>query len=212
MIAIDRKWLIAGLIAASIQTATIGLMVWDRIQLLKSGREIVLPIVPVDPRSLFRGDYVILSYDVQRVPTELVTPELEKAQPSSFYVTLTKKGEVWTPTAVTLKPAAVGADQVALKARLRYGTWMGAGARRLSVVEVPQVEPNQPTPVPRRVQTFDVRYGIESYFVQEDTGGAVEKVARERKLAAVIAVDAKGNAAIKALMIDGKVQYEEPLI
>lgn len=58
----SRKWLIAALAVAGLQTAAIGHMVSDRVQLLRSGREIVLPIVPVDPRSLFRGDYVILSY------------------------------------------------------------------------------------------------------------------------------------------------------
>ena len=30
-------------------------------------------------------------------------------------------------------------------------------------------------------------------------------------MAALIAVDAGGNAAIKGLIIDGKLQYEEPL-
>ena len=84
----ERKWLIAGLAVASLQTAALGSMVWDRIQLLKNGREIVLPIVPVDPRSLFRGDYVILSYDAQRVPVSVITPELDAKRPREFYVRL----------------------------------------------------------------------------------------------------------------------------
>ena len=36
-------------------------------------------------------------------------------------------------------------------------------------------------------------------------------LAREKRMAALIAVDARGNAAIKGLIIDGKLQYEEPL-
>ena len=99
MINIDRKWLVAGLTAASLQTAAIGWIVWDRIALLKNGREIVLPIVPVDPRSLFRGDYVILSYPVSSVPAALMTPGIEASRPTSVYVALTKKGDAWEPSA-----------------------------------------------------------------------------------------------------------------
>ena len=33
-------------------------MIWERAALLANGREIVLEVVPVDPRTLFRGDYV----------------------------------------------------------------------------------------------------------------------------------------------------------
>ena len=48
-------------------------MVVDRTLLLKNGREIVLPIVPVDPRDLFRGEYVRLGYDISTVPAMLLS-------------------------------------------------------------------------------------------------------------------------------------------
>jgi uncharacterized membrane-anchored protein len=57
-----------------------------------------------------------------------------------------------------------------------------------------------------------VRYGIESYFVRQGMGPKLEAMARERKLAALVAVDKSGTAAIKGLIIDGKLQYEEPLL
>jgi len=56
-----------------------------------------------------------------------------------------------------------------------------------------------------------VRYGIESYFVPEGQGKRLEVLAREKRMAALIAVDAKGNAAIKGLIVDRALQYEEPL-
>ena len=43
-----------------VQTGVLGWMVVERMRLLQSGREIVLKTEPVDPRSLFRGDYVSL--------------------------------------------------------------------------------------------------------------------------------------------------------
>ena len=57
-----------------------------------------------------------------------------------------------------------------------------------------------------------VRYGIEQYFVPHGEGPRLEALARDKKLAALIAVDASGNAAIKGLLIDGRLQYEEPLL
>ena len=57
---------------------------------------------------------------------------------------------------------------------------------------------------------FHLRYGIESYFVPEGEGSRLEALARNRKLSVLVAVDNAGNAAIKGLIIDGKLQYEEP--
>lgn len=196
-----RKWLIAALTAASLQSAAIGWMVWDRIQLIRHGREIVLPIIPVDPRSLFRGDYVILSYEAQRLPASLITDELDAARPSHFYVTLGKTGDTWKPIAVSLKPVPPTADQITLKARPRYGYWPGRMKPQASR-----------TPPPQNEAVMQLRYGIEAYFVAEGKGLDLEQTAREKKLAALIAVDGKGNAAIKGLVIDGKLQYEEPLL
>ena len=55
-------------IVALAQTAVLAGMVADRVRLLKSGREITLPIVPVDPRDFFRGEYVRLGYDIGTRP------------------------------------------------------------------------------------------------------------------------------------------------
>lgn len=37
---------------------------------LRTGQEILLKTVPVDPRDLFRGDYVILRYDISTINTD----------------------------------------------------------------------------------------------------------------------------------------------
>jgi uncharacterized membrane-anchored protein len=50
------------------------------------------------------------------------------------------------------------------------------------------------------------------YDVPEGTGPKLEGQARTGKLAAIVAVDAKGRAAIKGLMLDGKVIHREPLL
>jgi uncharacterized membrane-anchored protein len=177
------KILLALATVALAQTAVLAYMVIDRVQLLRTGREIVLPIAPVDPRDLFRGEYVRLGYDISRVPlSSLEGPPLKPNE--TIYVTLEKKEDGgWRVVGVTRGlPDSVNPDRVVLKGRAdpRGWGWM--------------------------------RYGIESYFVPQGQGPKLEAMMRDRKLAVLVAVDKTGKAAIKGLIIDGKLQYEEPLL
>ncbi|MBO0763676.1 MAG: hypothetical protein J2P50_03665 [Hyphomicrobiaceae bacterium] len=52
---------------------------------------------------------------------------------------------------------------------------------------------------------------IESTFGSQGEGRRLEAPSRERKLQVLVCLDKAGNAAIKGLIIDGKLQYEEPL-
>ncbi len=57
-----------------------------------TGTEVVLQAVPVDPRSLLQGDYVVLDYQIARVPE----PFSEQYEPGDdAIVTLEKNGLVW---------------------------------------------------------------------------------------------------------------------
>ena len=55
-----------------------------------------------------------------------------------------------------------------------------------------------------------VEYGIEAYFVPEGEGRAIETTEKSR-LEIVAAVARSGDAAIKRLLLDGKMLYTEPL-
>ena len=55
------------LLVAALWLAILGGMVAINEHTLRTGREIVLKTVPVDPRDLFRGDYVTLRYDISRL-------------------------------------------------------------------------------------------------------------------------------------------------
>src|SRR5690606_25052583 len=83
-----KLWLAVAAVAV-LQTAALGWMVYERVRLLQTGREAVLPIVPVDPRSLFRGDYVRLSYDVTRVPGRLIKGDVSRGE--WLYVTIQRQ-------------------------------------------------------------------------------------------------------------------------
>src|SRR3954468_17876028 len=63
-------------LAALLLCGLILAMVYPRAEILRNGREVRLEVVPVDPRDLFRGDYVVLGYRIGTVdlPKEVTTP------------------------------------------------------------------------------------------------------------------------------------------
>ncbi|MBA2400538.1 MAG: GDYXXLXY domain-containing protein, partial [Bradyrhizobium sp.] len=55
------------ILAASLLCGLILAMVFQRAAILRDGKEVRLEVVPVDPRDLFRGDYVVLGYRIGTV-------------------------------------------------------------------------------------------------------------------------------------------------
>jgi uncharacterized membrane-anchored protein len=107
------------ILAALVQSAILGWMIFDRNRLLATGREIVLPVLPVDPRSLFQGDYVRLGYDIGQVSL----PDLPgQAERRTVYVTVQKSADgSWNRVATALTwPVSVSADQVVLAGQMHW--------------------------------------------------------------------------------------------
>ena len=197
-------WLAIAAVALG-QAAVLGYMIWDRVSLLSNGREVVLEVIPVDPRSLFRGDYVILSYELSRVELPAGTEPPKRG--TDYYVVVQKAPEPAAADPAAPNVAAPSAnwkvvgggpelpkelkpDQVAIKGRVEYTS-----------------RATKETPA-----TVDVHYGIESFFVPEGTGRELEKMVGDRKLSAIIAVGDSGKPAIKGLLSEGRRVYEEPLL
>ncbi|MEZ5855573.1 MAG: GDYXXLXY domain-containing protein [Hyphomicrobiaceae bacterium] len=182
----------AGIVAAgAVLTAILGYLVVDRVLLISRGREVVLAIRPVDPRDLFKGDYVRLAYDISNLPTTVISKEVEAEWRARLglsrrpiYVILEQQQDGnWQPVAASMdRPDALPPNRVAIRGRA-----LNSDPRRL-------------------------RYGIERYYVPEGTGGRLENLARETKLSVIVAVDTSGTAAIKGLVADGKRIYDEPLL
>ncbi len=179
-----KRFALALCLVAGLQTAALAWTIYDRIMLIETGQEIVLNTVPVDPRSLFRGDYVILNYGASRLTPAELSGDGDFKRGMPLFVTLQKNTEdAWQPVAVAKRfPAEVGENRIVLR-----GTVRSAGP------------------------TLTISFGIESYFVPEGEGKRLERLVRERKLQVLVAVASDGEAAIKGLMIDGELQYEEPL-
>ncbi|HET6389113.1 GDYXXLXY domain-containing protein [Hyphomicrobium sp.] len=192
----NRKliWPLLALVAI-VQSAALFDMVRARDSLLKSGREITLAVQPVDPRDIFRGDYVTLGYDISRLKTpnaQTDFPPGAASVGSDVYVTLAGATDgSWTLTRVgSAYPSAVAPGETVLKGRVN-SIWRDESAG----------------------QTFiNVRYGIENYFVPEGTGRVLEDKVRSHEIKAIVAVATDGTAALKGLIVDGERHEDPPLL
>ena len=191
---LSKYWAMLAVVAA-LQTGALVKIVLDRQSLLKTGREIVMAVQPVDPRDLFRGDYVILGYGLSPVTMSEQSngaplSGIDRGKP--VYATVHPGPDnTWTVSSLSSKhPQTVASTDVVIKGIVQH-RWDGAKTGDVQ---------------------FTVKYGIESYFVPEGTGKAIEENVREHKTQAVIAIAADGTAAIKGLIIDGERHEDPPLL
>jgi uncharacterized membrane-anchored protein len=185
-----KSWIAIAAVAL-VQTAALGYMVYERVTLLRYGREVVAQVVPLDPRDIFRGDYVVLGYSFSSTG-EVNVPEGTKTG-DTVYVTLKPTAnDEWEIVGTSATYAAASdPTQVVFQAIANY-------------VSTPPAD--QPDQKPHA----SLRYGIEQYFVPEGTGKSLEDAVRDKKIAAVLAVGATGKVAIKGLIVDGKRVSEQP--
>jgi uncharacterized membrane-anchored protein len=135
------------------------------------GKSILLQLQPVDPRDLFRGDYVILSYDLNQLPVRRADGELvsdfDDFIDRTVYVTIEQlPDQTWHGTDASL-------------VRPRGGNYLRGRITR-----------NYRQPI---------EFGIEAYYVQESKGLEWERLRNSRQLLAEVAVTPWGQAKLKTL-------------
>lgn len=125
-----------------------------------TGTEIRLKTVPVDPRSLFRGNYALLGYDISRIPAaEFAVHHLDGPAQAEYPRAKLRNGEV---VYVRLQ-------------RGDKGLYEFAGAQL--------EEPDQGLFIRGRVRGFwsleepvyDIEYGIEAFFAPKEKALALER-------------------------------------
>ncbi|MDY6950544.1 MAG: GDYXXLXY domain-containing protein [Thermodesulfobacteriota bacterium] len=140
---------------------------------LWTGQEISLKTIPVDPRSLFRGNYARLRYGISTIEGKDVSEKKDLRDGEVIYV--------------KLKPSADGFhvfDGASL-AKPETGPFIrgriqGSHGERHSVM-------------------YEVRYGIEAYFAPKEKALALEEQLRDSALA-IIMVAGNGKAALKEII------------
>lgn len=179
------------LIVAALQSLVLGWIVWDRVGLLANGREIKAAVVPVDPRDLFRGDYVTLGYGFN-TGTEVALPEGIRQGDRVYALLKSQSPAEWSLSSLsTNKPVVANDGEVVLKGIVEYV---------------------RPGPQPGSGTIGRLRYGIERFYLPEGTGRDLEVQVREKRVVAVLAVGRDGEAALKGLEADGRRIVEEPLL
>ncbi|BBH21536.1 hypothetical protein Back11_28810 [Paenibacillus baekrokdamisoli] len=116
------------------------------------GKEIRLQTVPVDPRDLFYGDYVRLQYEINQINYKLWKGAEAPRTGDIIYVVVRKQPSKNVYDAIAAYPhkPKVTEQETILKGRVQY------------------VDNNH---------IISVQYGLEKYYVAEDTGKALEKQA-----------------------------------
>lgn len=144
---------------------------------VSTGEKILLKTIPVDPRDILRGDYVVLNYEISRIDIGKIRYDGRSfSSGDTFYLTLRKADKYWVPEAI-LSSAPKG-DVLFIKGTVKSSY----------------------------SNTITVAYGIENYFVPEGRGIEIERNLRVRSNAPVdveVSVDNFGNAIISRIFFDG---------
>ena len=177
-------------LAVVLQTAGLTGMVAMKYRTLTTGTPVLLETEPIDPRSLFRGDYVRLNYAISSLAYGELDGDKDFERYDKVYVMLRKGEKYWQAASIHHEMPARGPDTVIIRGEAQYsGIWAGGQSR----------------------DGINIRYGIENYFVPEGEGMALERPADGEEVTMLIAVDGKGDSAIKAVLVNDEVRYEEKL-
>jgi uncharacterized membrane-anchored protein len=186
----SRKRLLIGVILAFIlQAGLLSAMVLDRALLLARGTEIRLPVIPVDPRDFLRGDYVVLSYPLSRISSDLIEGWEALSVDQTVYVTLRRDGAAWLPASAAARPPQSG---LFLKGKVESVSEGGSQC-------------------PSPCRTFQIEYNLEKFFVPEGEGLSLEGLRNNQRIEVDVAIASDGRAALKRLLVDGAVRHQDTL-
>ncbi|GAB96214.1 putative membrane-anchored protein [Kineosphaera limosa] len=166
------RWLILALV---VQLGLVGVAVAPQLQARFTGQEYRLRVAPIDPIDPFRGAYVALSYP--DLPTSESMARDLAADPG------------------TLSEAPSVGGHVRFVPLIRSGeVWRGAGVQR--------TRPDSGPYLTCRDRGWQLRCGIESWFVPQDRAAAIERAVGSGHAIAVVRIDSSGDAAIVDLLTD----------
>jgi uncharacterized membrane-anchored protein len=154
---------------------------------LWTGQVIYLHVRPVDPRDVFRGDYVTLNYDItnalHRATAIGELKEQKGNDPMQGKVVYVQLKQI--PSTTPGVPYIYEAKSISNRLEPSQINIKGRIANRYSQ---------------------NIQFGIDAFFVQEGQGQAIEQALRDRNQSvfAEVALSSSGNARIKNLIIDGR--------
>ncbi|MEN8169736.1 MAG: GDYXXLXY domain-containing protein [Pseudomonadota bacterium] len=172
-----KNWLTKGLVIAILLQGLILIGMYARASLpLWIGTEIRVKTQPVDPRSLFRGNYARLRYDFSTIPYDEFMADAALRNGEKVYISLQKNASgLYEYADAWLEEPEEG---IYLRGRVEQ--------RRYTSARGP----------------VRIKYGIEAYFAPKEKALALEKELRDGGVA-VLMVGDDGHARIKAVVSNG---------
>ncbi len=150
---------------------------------LSTGTRVLLETVPVDPRDLLRGDYVVLNYKIGTLDLTKINYKKQYYKPGEIiYVKLEPREKYWEAGEIREKKY-IEQDGVYIKAKVK------------SFYE----------------HNLRLDYGINSYFVPEGRGKDIETSMRSgsnNQVSVEVYIDRFGNAVLSKIYInDNEVKF-----
>ena len=172
-------------LAVASQVLVILIIVVFKVSILSEGNDVLLRIVPVDPRDWLRGDYVTFSYDISSLSSYYANRQ-NLASGDTIYVVLRQGNKYATVSRVQKeKPSE---KEIFIKGKIASGG----------------VSPSNDDLMDEEFNNRQLRviYGIEQYFIPEGSGQNFNFP--DKTAAAQVFLDSNGNAVLKRIYIDDK--------
>ena len=213
-----------------------------------TGEKILLKTTPVDPRDIFRGDYVSLRYEISSLNLDELAVKQSFKGNEKVYVILQKNPDgTFAAKSVSKEPPAgkkfiqgralyeilSSKWEVVLKddsenlheLKPQWFSGFKKGDRVLFCLDErgniltvhkestdynPHCRGGQPLSgiveeiKEKKFRSLDVEYGIESYFVEEGKGMAIESSRNARELRVEVSLRSDGKGIITGLFVNGK--------
>ena len=135
-------------------------------------------VVPVDPRDMMRGEYIILGYEFSRLPEDIALLD-EKIKSYKTNINVNQKSiDVY----VALK--------FNLKEDVYKGIFFGSTPPTKGRYLMGKLNPSN-----------RIEFGIESFYLQQGKGRIYEQAIREKKLVAEVYLSPDGSAQMKQVHI-----------
>ncbi len=190
-----------------------------------NGDEVILDMEPVDPRSLFRGYYVIISTPLHRLAYKDIPAHKPFKKGDRIFVSFAPATTKCTAPCDANQPATnqsatpktiniqavdttVGTQEPVLEDQS-----LASQESPLIITALSHVKPAEGTFLQGRVSwassspenktRYRVKYNIESYFADKSGAKMLEDKIEDSKMRIILSVDDKGNAVIRGLEIDG---------
>jgi uncharacterized membrane-anchored protein len=167
----SHQWITRGLLATILlQLGVLATEYLNSVYPLWTGQEVRLKTMPIDPRSMFRGNYVQLNYEISEINMKAEMKAQLLRWNEVVYVKLRPdENNVYRFDGASFTKPETG---LSIRGRLQapYG--------------------------PETSQPYQIRYGIEALFAPKEKAQALEEQLRDGGIAVVMLAD-NGKAALK---------------